>query len=53
MLDFPLLSVMTFLPLAGVFFLFSIQGEAQAVARNSKYVALLTSVANLILGLYL
>ena len=53
MLDFPLLSVMTFLPLAGVFFLFSIQGEAQAVARNARYVALLASAANLILGLYL
>ncbi len=53
MSDFPLLSVITFLPLIGVFFLISIRGDDSAVARNSKSVALFTSVVNFALGLYL
>lgn len=53
MIDFPLLSVITFLPLVGVFFLVSIRGDDAAVSRNSKAVALFTSVVNFGLGLYL
>lgn len=53
MVDFPLLSVMTYLPLIGVFFLISIRGSDESVARNAKNLALFTSLANLFLGVYL
>ena len=53
MIDFPLLSVITFLPLVGVLFLISIRGDNEIAVRNSKRVALFASVVNFALGLYL
>ncbi len=43
MIEFPLLSVMTFLPLAGVFLILMIRGDREDVERNSRHVALFTS----------
>ena len=53
MINFPILSLLTFLPLVGVFFILFIQGEEEAVARNSRRVALYTSVFTFILSLYM
>ena len=51
MMNWPLLTVTTFLPLLGALFILTIRGEEQVVARNSRNVALLTSVATLIVSL--
>ncbi|MDA0358981.1 MAG: NADH-quinone oxidoreductase subunit M [Proteobacteria bacterium] len=39
----PILSIVTFLPLAGVLFLLLIRGDEQSIAQNSRYVALWVS----------
>jgi NADH-quinone oxidoreductase subunit M len=43
MSDWPILSIITFLPLLGAFFILLIRGEEANVARNSRWVALWTS----------
>jgi NADH-quinone oxidoreductase subunit M len=50
---FPILSLITFLPLAGVAYLATLRGDAAAVACKARYAALITSLAVLALGLYL
>jgi NADH-quinone oxidoreductase subunit M len=50
---FPLLSLLTFLPLIGVVFIATLRGDSVAVARNARYAALWTSLVVLIIGLYL
>jgi len=51
--EWPLLSIVTFLPLLGALFVLSIRGEAAVVARNARNVALLTSVATFLVSLLL
>lgn len=51
MSDWPLLSLVTFLPLVGAAFIFFIRGEAEIVARNARSVALWTSLVTFILSL--
>lgn len=53
MLDFPILSLITFLPLVGVLFILLIQGEEEVVARNAGNTALLTSLFTFFLSLYM
>ncbi len=53
MLDFPILSLITFLPLVGVLFILLIQGEEAVVARNARNTALLTSLFTFLLSLYM
>lgn len=53
MIDFPILSLLTFLPLVGVLFIMLIRGQEDVVARNSRRVALYTSAFNFILSLYM
>ena len=43
MSEIPILTLTTFLPLIGVFFLMFIKGEESFVNKTSGYVALLTS----------
>jgi NADH-quinone oxidoreductase subunit M len=43
MLDLPLLSIITFLPLVGVFFIAMIKGKPEDIANNSRLVALWVS----------
>ncbi len=50
---FPILSLLTFLPLAGVTFIATLRGEDEAVARNARFAALWTSLVVLGLGIYL
>jgi len=52
-IGFPILSVITFLPLLGVFLLVTMQGDDAAVAFRARIVALVTSLVVLAFGLYL
>lgn len=53
MIDFPILSLVTFLPLVGVLFILFVRGDKDAVAANARNTALLTSVFTFALSLYL
>ncbi len=44
MVEFPLLSIMTFLPLVGALIILLIRGNEAVVAQNSRYMALYTSI---------
>ncbi len=51
MSDWPLLSLVTFLPLVGAAFIMVIRGEAAIVAQNARAVALWTSLVTFFLSL--
>jgi len=51
MTDWPLLSLVTFLPLVGAAFIMLIRGEEQVVAQNARAVALWTSLVTFALSL--
>jgi NADH-quinone oxidoreductase subunit M len=53
MSHWPLLSLVTFLPLVGVGFIMTTRGDAEIVARNAKNIALSTSVIVFLLSLVL
>ena len=53
MIDFSILSILTFLPLLGVGFLLLVRGDQELVDLNSKRVALYTSLFNFALSLVL
>jgi NADH-quinone oxidoreductase subunit M len=50
---FPILSLITFLPLAGVVLIATLSGGEAAQARNARWIALWTSLIVLGLGIYL
>ena len=52
-IQFPILSLMTFLPLVGAFFIFLIRDREELVARNAKFAALYTSIFTFALSLYM
>ena len=51
--DWPILSLVTFLPLVGALFILGIRGEPDVVARNARYVALWTSLATFVMSLFI
>lgn len=53
MTDWPLLSTVTFLPLAGVFLILLIRDEGTAARRNIRNIALLTSAFTFIISLFI
>jgi NADH-quinone oxidoreductase subunit M len=53
MSDWPILSLVTFLPTAGAVLILLLRGEAEAVARNARYLALWTSLITFLLSLVL
>ncbi|VBB68597.1 NADH-ubiquinone oxidoreductase chain M [invertebrate metagenome] len=53
MADWPLLSLITFLPLAGATVILTIRGDEALIARNARNVALLVSVVTFMLSLIL
>jgi NADH-quinone oxidoreductase subunit M len=53
MSHFPILSLVTFLPLVGAGFILSIRGDDEIVARNARSVALWTSGITFILSLFI
>ncbi len=52
-LGFPLLSLLTFLPLVGVAIILSVRGDEQAVASNARWTALWTTLVVFALSLVL
>ncbi len=52
-LGFPILSLITFLPLAGAVIIATLSGAEPAVARNARWIALWTSLIVLALGIFL
>ncbi|MDE8347949.1 MAG: NADH-quinone oxidoreductase subunit M [Acidocella sp.] len=52
-LGFPILSLITFLPLVGVAFIATLRGDDEAVARNARWGALWVSLVVLALAVYL
>ena len=52
MIEFSLLSIMTFLPLAGCLIILMIRGEDEVAAKNSKHMALYTSLFTLAFAIY-
>ena len=53
MTDWPILSIVTFLPLAGVVMIMAIRGDEAVVARNARWVALWTSLVTFVVSLVL
>src|SRR4029077_9092076 len=51
--SWPLLTLVTFLPLVGVLLIIVLRGEAEAVARNARWIALWTSLVTFLLSLAL
>ncbi|MDA1308636.1 MAG: NADH-quinone oxidoreductase subunit M, partial [Proteobacteria bacterium] len=51
--DWPLLSLVTFLPLVGVLFILFTRGDEATVARNARYIALWTTVPTFLISLLL
>lgn len=54
MVDFPLLTILTFLPTIGaLLIIFGIHGKPEDIASNSKHMALFTSLFTLAFGLFM
>lgn len=53
MIDFPVLSVLTFLPLLGALFILFTRGPEAVVARNARYAAIYASGITFLVSLYL
>ncbi len=53
MINFSILSLLTFLPLVGVVFILLTRGNEERVTRNSRRVALYTTIFNFILSIYM
>lgn len=53
MIDFPLLSIMTFLPLIGAALILFIRGDDKMVEQNARHMALYTSLFTLAFGFYM
>ncbi len=52
-MNFPILSLIIFIPLIGAIFIFITTGSQKNVEKNSKYVAIFTSLANFFLSILL
>ncbi|MEO0393184.1 MAG: NADH-quinone oxidoreductase subunit M [Pseudomonadota bacterium] len=52
-MSWPVLSIVTFLPLVGVLFLLTIRDDEAATARNARWVALFTSGTTFVISLFI
>ena len=52
-MNFPILSAIIFIPLIGAFFIFVTKGVQKNVEKNSKYVAIFSSLTNFLLSIFL
>ncbi|MGR7997566.1 NADH-quinone oxidoreductase subunit M [Xanthobacter sp. ZOL 2024] len=53
MTDWPILSVVTFLPLVGALFILVVRGDDEVAARNARWVALWTTLVTFVVSLLL
>jgi len=52
-MNFPILSAIIFIPLIGALFILVTKGEHKNIVKNSKYVAIFSSLANFFLSIFL
>jgi len=52
-MNFPILSAIIFIPLTGALFIFITRGSQKNIEKNSKYVAIFSSLTNFLLSLFL
>ena len=52
-MNFPILSAIISIPIFGAFFILITQGNEKNVEKNSKYVAIFSSIVNFLLSLFL
>jgi len=52
-MNFPILSAIIFIPLIGALFILTINGPQKIIEKNSKYVAIFSSLANFFLSIFL
>ena len=52
-MNFPILSAIILIPLIGALFIFATKGELKQVEKNSKYLAIFSSITNFLLSLFL
>jgi len=52
-MNFPILSAIIFIPLIGALFILFTKGPQKSVEKNSKYVAIFSTLANLLLSIFL
>ena len=52
-MNFPILSAIIFIPLVGALFVLLTNGNLKNIEKNSKYVAIFTSIANFVLSIFL
>ena len=52
-MNFPILSAIIFIPLIGASFIFITRGPQKNVEKNSKYVAIFSSIVNFLLSIFL
>ena len=52
-MNFPILSVLIFIPLVGALFILFTQGTQKNIEKNSLYVAIFTSLVNFFLSIFL
>jgi len=52
-MNFPILSAIIFIPLVGALFILVTRGNSKNIEKNSKYVAIFSSIVNFILSLFL
>jgi len=52
-MNFPILSAIIFIPLIGALFILIIKGSQKTVEKNSKYVAIFSSLTNFFLSIFL
>ena len=53
MAEIPILSIVTFLPLAGALFILMVRGDAAVVAKNARFTALWASLGTFVISLFL
>ncbi len=52
-MNFPILSAIIFIPLIGAIFILAVQGKQKNTEKNSKYIAIFSSLVNFLLSLFL
>lgn len=52
MFSMPILSFLVFLPIVSILIILTIRGESETIAKNIKYIAILTTIIHLVLSLY-